>query len=178
MDQCTQTQFSTEELERMAAGEFFGEDAPLLPSGQMRMVSAIEDVSREGGAYGKGFVRGRLDLSPEDWFFKCHFITDPVMPGCLGLDGMWQLMGFYLAWLGHRGKARALGVKELKFTGQVLPRNKVVTYVIDVRRVLNLRLTMLIGDGTLFVDDRKIYFAKDMRVGLFSAEGLEAAMAG
>lgn len=138
----------------------------------MLMFDRITHIATEGGQYGKGLIRAELDIRPELWFFQCHFEGDPVMPGCLGLDAMWQLAGFYLPWLGEPGRGRALGVGEVKFTGQVLPAAKRVTYDIDIRRVIRGRLNMVIADGRTSVDDREIYTAKDLRVGLFtSTEG-------
>ncbi|MEJ2322590.1 MAG: bifunctional 3-hydroxydecanoyl-ACP dehydratase/trans-2-decenoyl-ACP isomerase, partial [Gammaproteobacteria bacterium] len=119
--------------------------------------------------YGKGMIHAELDISPDLWFFECHFPGDPVMPGCLGLDAMWQLVGFFLGWLGHPGKGRALGVGDVKFAGQVLPTAKVVSYHIDIKRVLAQKLILGIGDGRVEVDGREIYTAKNLRVGLFTS---------
>lgn len=152
----------------MAEGKLFGADSPLLPLPGMLMIDRIDHISAEGGKHGKGEIRATLEIDPELWFFQCHFKGDPVMPGCLGLDGMWQLMGYFLAWRGFKGKGRALGVKNLNFTGQVLPENKVVRYQLDIRRVVDLRLKMIVSDGELFVDDKLIYTAEHMRVGIFS----------
>jgi 3-hydroxyacyl-[acyl-carrier protein] dehydratase/trans-2-decenoyl-[acyl-carrier protein] isomerase len=126
----------------------------------------IEDT---GGSYGKGQIQAELDIKPDLWFFDCHFIGDPVMPGCLGLDAMWQLVGFYLGWCGHLGRGRALGVGEVKFTGQVLPSAGKVSYQLDIKRVIARDLTLGIADGTLLVDGRIIYTAKNLRVGLFTS---------
>lgn len=164
---CTQQSFSREELMAAGRGELFGNDAPRLPVPDMLMIDRITHVSRDGGAHGKGEIVAELDIHPEHWFFKCHFVGDPVMPGCLGLDAMWQLSGFYMAWAGHRGKGRALGVKDVKFTGQVLPTAKKVIYRIDIRRLLALKLVMIVADGTLEVDGRQIYKASELKVGLF-----------
>ena len=136
----------------------------------MLMVDRIASVSADGGKYDKGLVVAELDIDPSLWFFHCHFKGDPVMPGCLGLDAMWQLTGFYLAWTGKEGKGRALGVKEVKFTGQILPENKLVTYRIDIRRVISRKLTMASADGQVEVDGEVIYTAEDLRVGLFSTD--------
>ena len=133
------------------------------------MFDRITEISEEGGAHGKGLVRAELDVRPDLWFFDCHFPGDPVMPGCLGLDAMWQLLGFFLAWDGNPGRGRALGSGEVKFTGQVLPTAKKVTYRIDLKRVISRKLVLAIADGTVSVDDRDIYFAKDLRVGLFTS---------
>jgi 3-hydroxyacyl-[acyl-carrier protein] dehydratase/trans-2-decenoyl-[acyl-carrier protein] isomerase len=135
----------------------------------MLMFDRITHIDEHGGAYEKGLLVAELDIRPDLWFFACHFEGDPVMPGCLGLDAMWQLAGFYLPWLGEPGRGRALGVGEVKFTGQVLPDAKVVRYEIDVKRVLRGKLKLVIADGRTFVDDRLIYEAKDLRVGLFKS---------
>jgi 3-hydroxyacyl-[acyl-carrier protein] dehydratase/trans-2-decenoyl-[acyl-carrier protein] isomerase len=136
------------------------------------MFSRITTISEEGGANGKGQIVAELDVTPDLWFFDCHFEGDPVMPGCLGLDAMWQLVGFYLGWLGGPGHGRALGAGEVKFTGQVTPSNKKVTYYIDLKRVIMRKLFMGIADARMEVDGREIYVAKDLRVGLFtSTEG-------
>ena len=164
----TQQAFSREELINGGHGNLFGPNAPRLPLPDMLMVDRVTHISTEGGAYGKGQIVAELDINPDLWFFKCHFETDPVMPGCLGLDAMWQLAGFYMGWSGHEGRGRALGVKEVKFTGQVLPTAKKVTYRIDIRRLLALKLTMIVADGTVEVDGREIYKAKELKVGLFS----------
>ena len=161
-----------EQLLACARGELFGPDSARLPAPPMLMFDRITHISDEGGANGKGFIRAELDITPDLWFFACHFEGDPVMPGCLGVDAMWQLAGFFLPWLGEPGRGRALGVGEVKFTGQVLPAAKVVSYEIDIRRVLRGKLRMVIADGRTYVDGREIYVAKDLRVGLFgSTEG-------
>lgn len=164
----TQQTFDRDELIRAGHGSLFGPSAPRLPLPNMLMFDRITHVSTEGGAHGKGQLVAELDVNPDLWFFKCHFETDPVMPGCLGLDALWQLSGFYMGWAGYEGKGRALGVKEVKFTGQVLPTAKTVTYRIDIRRLLALKLTMIVADGTVEVDGRQIYTAKELKVGLFS----------
>ena len=164
----TKSSFSPDDLIAAGHGDLFGENAPRLPLPNMLMMDRIVHISNEGGAYGKGEIIAELDIKPELWFFDCHFQTDPVMPGCLGLDAMWQLAGFFMSWSGHEGRGRALGVKEVKFTGQVLPTAKKVTYRIDIRRLLALKLTMVVADGTMEVDGRPIYKAKDLKVGLFS----------
>jgi 3-hydroxyacyl-[acyl-carrier protein] dehydratase/trans-2-decenoyl-[acyl-carrier protein] isomerase len=153
-------------------GEMFGPGNARLPLPPMLMFDRITHISTEGGAYGKGVIQAEMDIHPDLWFFACHFEGDPVMPGCLGLDGMWQLSGFYLPWLGEPGLGRALGVGEVKFTGQVLPTAKKLRYEIDIRRVMRGKLRLVIADGKTFVDDRLIYAADNMRVGLFqSTEG-------
>ncbi|HEX5953158.1 MAG TPA: 3-hydroxyacyl-[acyl-carrier-protein] dehydratase FabA [Rhodanobacteraceae bacterium] len=150
----------------------FGADGARLPSDPMLMFDRITEIREDGGKYGKGFIRAELDIRPDLWFFACHFTDDPVMPGCLGLDAMWQLAGFFLPWLGEPGRGRALGVGQVKFTGQVLPSAKRVRYEIDIRRVLRGKLRLVIADGRMLVDGRLIYEAADLRVGLFqSTEG-------
>jgi len=154
-------------LIRAGRGELFGPDAARLPLPNMLMMDRVTLISNEGGAHGKGQIIAELDVRPDLWIFECHFDGDPVMPGCLGLDALWQLSGFYMAWNGHRGKGRALGVKDVKFTGQILPTSKKVTYRIDIRRLLALKLVMVVADGTVEVDGREIYKAKELKVGLF-----------
>lgn len=149
-------------------GELFGPGNAKLPAPPMLMFDRIPHVSLEGGAYGKGEIRAELDIKPDLWFFQCHFLGDPVMPGCLGVDAMWQLVGFYLGWTGAKGSGRALGVGEVKFTGQVLPEAKKVTYQIDLKRVINRKLVLGIADGKVLVDGTVIYEATDLRVGLFA----------
>lgn len=164
--------FDREQLLACARGEMFGEGNARLPGPPMLMFDRITRVADAGGVYGKGEIRAELDIRPDLWFFACHFAGDPVMPGCLGLDAMWQLTGFFLPWLGEPGRGRALGVGQVRFTGQVLPHAQRVRYEIDIRRVLRGRLRMVIADGRTFVDDRLIYEAGDLRVGLFqSTEG-------
>jgi 3-hydroxyacyl-[acyl-carrier protein] dehydratase/trans-2-decenoyl-[acyl-carrier protein] isomerase len=164
--------FDKEALLRCGRGEMFGPGNAQLPMPDMLMLDRITHISDEGGQFEKGEIRAELDITPELWFFDCHFPGDPVMPGCLGLDAMWQLIGFYLAWIGNPGHGRALGVGEVKFTGQVLPSASRVHYRIDMKRVITRKLVLGIGDGSLSVDGREIYTAKDLRVGLFvSTEG-------
>ena len=159
--------YSKEELLDCADGNLFGEDNGKLPTPNMLMFDRITKISDSEGKYKKGKIIAELDVNPDLWFFDCHFKGDPVMPGCLGLDAMWQLVGFYLCWLGNPGRGRALGASEVKFFGQVLPTAKKVTLTIDMKRVLNLDLTVGIGEGTMLVDDREIYTAKGLKVGLF-----------
>ena len=125
-------------------------------------------MSLEGGTFGKGELRAEFDIHKDLWFFGCHFLGDPVMPGCLGVDALWQLVGFYLGWTGAQGSGRALGVGEVKFTGQILPENKLVTYQIDFKRVINRKLVLGIADGKVLVDGKLIYEATDLKVGLFA----------
>lgn len=165
-----QSSYSRDELLASGHGELFGPKAARLPLPPMLMFDRITKISSEGGSYGRGVMEAELDIDPSLWFFDCHFESDPVMPGCLGLDAMWQLVGFYLTWTGAPGKGRALGAKEVKFSGMVLPTAKTVSYVINMRRVMNRALVLGIGDGEMFVDGRKIYEAKDLRVGLFTDE--------
>ena len=166
--QSTQTSFTRDELLQAGEGRLFTPEAPRLPLPDMLMFDRITRVNKDGGAHGKGEIVAELDIHPDLWFFRCHFASDPVMPGCLGLDALWQLAGFYMAWAGHEGKGRALGVKEVKFTGQILPSAKKVVYRIDIRRLLALKLTMIVADGTVEVDGRQIYSAKELKVGLFT----------
>jgi len=159
--------FSFEELLRCGHGEMFGPGNAQLPLPPMLMFDRIISISDGGGANGKGQIVAELDIKPDLWFFGCHFEGDPVMPGCLGLDAMWQLLGFFLGWLGGAGHGRALGAGEVKFTGQVSPKNKLVTYRVDIRRLIMRKLYMGIADAVMEVDGRPIYAAADLRVGLF-----------
>lgn len=161
--------FSREQLLASARGELFAPGSGRLPNDPMLMFDRITDIRDDGGPHGKGLVRAELDIRPDLWFFDCHFIGDPVMPGCLGLDAMWQLTGFFLTWLGAPGRGRALGCGEVKFTGQVLPQAKLVSYEIDITRVINRKLVMAQADARMLVDGREIYSAKDLRVGLFTS---------
>ena len=161
--------FSYEDLLACGRGDMFGPGNAQLPLPPMLMFDRIAQISEEGGAHGKGVIRAELDVRPDLWFFDCHFKGDPVMPGCLGLDAMWQLVGFYLGWLGSPGRGRALGVGEVKFVDQVLPNIKKVVYGIDLKRVFRGKLVLGIADGWLEADGKRIYEAKDLRVGLFQA---------
>ncbi|MFT7089069.1 MAG: 3-hydroxyacyl-[acyl-carrier protein] dehydratase/trans-2-decenoyl-[acyl-carrier protein] isomerase [Glaciecola sp.] len=162
-----QNSFTREELLSCSTGELFGPGNSQLPAPNMLMMDRITTITEEGGENGKGYIEAELDITPDLWFFDCHFPGDPVMPGCLGLDAMWQLVGFFLGWTGGPGKGRALGVGEVKFTGQILPTAKKVTYRIDFKRVIKRRLYMGMADGRVLVDGRVIYTAKDLKVGLF-----------
>jgi len=151
-----------------ARGELFGPGNAQLPAPPMLMVDRITSITADGGPEGKGQVVAEMDVKPDLWFFKCHFIGDPVMPGCLGLDALWQLTGFFLGWRGMPGRGRALGVGEVKFTGMVTPGAKLIRYTVDLKRVIDRKLKMGIADGTMELDGEPIYVTKDMRVGLFS----------
>ncbi|HME39172.1 MAG TPA: bifunctional 3-hydroxydecanoyl-ACP dehydratase/trans-2-decenoyl-ACP isomerase [Steroidobacteraceae bacterium] len=169
-----QSSYSREELIACGEGKLFGPNSPRLPSGQMLMVDRITDISLAGGAHGRGVLHAELDIDPSMWFFACHFRGDPVMPGCLGLDALWQLVGFFMAWSGHRGLGRALGVDEVRFFGQVQPHVKRVSYQIDIKRVITRRLIMATAEGSLAADGRQIYSASGLRVGLFeNADALQ-----
>lgn len=159
--------FTREELLSCSTGELFGPGNSQLPAPNMLMMDRITIISEDGGENDKGYIEAELDITPDLWFFDCHFPGDPVMPGCLGLDAMWQLVGFFLGWSGGPGKGRALGVGEVKFTGQILPTAKKVTYRIDFKRVIKRKLFMGLADGSVAVDGRVIYTAKDLKVGLF-----------
>jgi 3-hydroxyacyl-[acyl-carrier protein] dehydratase / trans-2-decenoyl-[acyl-carrier protein] isomerase len=161
--------FAKEELVACGLGELFGPGNAQLPTDNMLMLDRITHISSEGGRYGKGEIVAELDIHPELWFFQCHFPGDPVMPGCLGLDAMWQLVGFFLGWRGNPGRGRALGSGEVKFTGQVLPSASKVSYNIHMKRVIERKLIMGIADGVVSVDGREIYNASDLRVGLFKS---------
>jgi 3-hydroxyacyl-[acyl-carrier protein] dehydratase/trans-2-decenoyl-[acyl-carrier protein] isomerase len=164
--------YTQEELIEHANGRLFGEGFGRLPLPPMLMFDRISNISDDGGTYGNGYIEGQFDIDPELWFFQCHFRDDPVMPGCLGLDAMWQLVGFFLGWLGNNGKGRALGVGEVKFRGMVLPEAKQVSYHINMKRVINRRLIFGVADGVLKVDGEPIYEAKGLRVGLFESSGV------
>jgi 3-hydroxyacyl-[acyl-carrier protein] dehydratase/trans-2-decenoyl-[acyl-carrier protein] isomerase len=159
--------YSRDDLVRCGNGDLFGPQTARLPTGNMLMVDRVTRISSEGGKYDKGQLTAELDIRPDLWFFGCHFIGDPVMPGCLGLDAMWQLCGFFLAWSGCPGKGRALGAGKVKFTGQVLPTAGKVTYELDIKRLIARKLSMVIADGSMAVDGRTIYTAEDLKVGLF-----------
>ena len=168
----TQTSFDYEDLLACARGEMFGPGNAQLPAPPMLMMDRITQITREGGKFGKGYVEAELDVRPDQWFFACHFLGDPVMPGSLGLDAMWQVVGFFLGWSGAPGKGRALGVGDVKFVGQVTPKIQKVVYKIDMKRVILRKLVMGIADGVLEADGKPIYTAEDLRVGLFDAKDL------
>jgi len=162
-----QSSYSYEELIAHGNGQLPGQDLSRLPLPPMLMFDRIVGIDESGGEYGKGSVIAELDIRPDLWFFDCHFKGDPVMPGCLGLDAVWQLVGFFLSWAGGPGKGRALGVGEVKFVGQVEPESKLVRYEIDMKRVVSRRLYMGIADARVLLDGEVIYTMTDLKVGLF-----------
>jgi 3-hydroxyacyl-[acyl-carrier protein] dehydratase/trans-2-decenoyl-[acyl-carrier protein] isomerase len=172
-----QNSFNYEDLLACGRGELFGEGNAQLPLPPMLMFDRISEISETGGPNGKGMIRAELDVKPDLWFFACHFKGDPVMPGCLGLDALWQMLGFFLGWLGAPGKGRALGMGEVKFSGQVLPTVKNIVYGIDIKRVMRSKLVLGIADGWLSADGEVIYRASDLKVGLFKADEMLAAPA-
>jgi 3-hydroxyacyl-[acyl-carrier protein] dehydratase / trans-2-decenoyl-[acyl-carrier protein] isomerase len=165
-----QNQYNKDELIACGHGDMFGPGNAKLPTDNMLMFDRILEINSDGGSDGKGHIIAELDINPDLWFFDCHFKGDPVMPGCLGLDAMWQLVGFYLGWRGNPGKGRALGCGEVKFTGEILPQNLKVTYELDIKRLIERKLIMGIADGKVSVDDKVIYTAKGLKVGLFKPD--------
>lgn len=161
--------FTREELITCGQGTLFGPGNARLPLPPMLMMDRVTHISDKGGKYGKGEIIAEFDIHPDLWFFQCHFESDPVMPGCLGVDAMWQLVGFYLGWAGSPGRGRALGSGEIKFFGQVLPTAKTVTYHLHLSRVIQRKLVMGVADGFVSVDGREIYSATDLKVGLFTS---------
>ena len=165
----TQNQYSHDELLACGHGELFGPGNARLPLPPMLMFDRITRISDSGGQYDKGEIIAELDINPDLWFFHCHFEKDPVMPGCLGLDALCQLSGIHLGWLGGPGRGRALGADEVKYSGQVTPKNRLVTYRINIRRLIQRKLYMGIADGVMEVDGKEIYHARNLRVGLFTS---------
>ena len=160
--------YNYEDLITCAKGELFGPGNAQLPMPPMLMFDKINNISSEGGPNNKGVINAEMEIKPDLWFFDCHFIDDPVMPGCLGLDAMWQLLGFYLGWLGEKGRGRAISVGNVKFSGMILPQTKKLEYTINLKRVLTSKLVLGIADGILSADGEIIYEASDLRVALFS----------
>jgi len=165
-----QNSYTKEELIACGMGELFGPGNAKLPIENMLMVDRIIEITADGGSDGKGHIVAELDIHPDLWFFDCHFREDPVMPGCLGLDAMWQLVGFFLGWRGNPGKGRALGCGEVKFTGEILPESTKVVYELDIKRLIERKLIMGIADGKVSVDGKVIYTAKGLKVGLFKPD--------
>lgn len=161
--------YDYQDLLACGRGELFGPGNAQLPKPPMLMFDRIVSINEDGGDYGKGEMIAELDVNPDLWFFECHFQNDPVMPGCLGLDAVWQMVGFYLGWLGGPGRGRALGAGEVKFTGQILPDVKLVRYEVNLKRVISRRLYMGIADSRVLADGEVIYVANDLRVGLFAS---------
>ena len=160
--------YNYEELISCGEGKLFGEGNAKLPLPPMLMFDRITEIKKDVGEFKKGIIKAELDIKDNLWFFNCHFKEDPVMPGCLGLDAMWQLVGFYLGWLGNPGRGRALGVSSVKFTGEVLKSVKLATYEIDMKRILIKEGTTVgLANGTLKADNKKIYTAENLKVGLF-----------
>lgn len=165
-----QSSYDLNELVDCGHGRLFGPGNARLPVGNMLMLDRIVEINSDGGNHGRGQIVAELDIKPDLWFFDCHFPADPVMPGCLGLDALWQLLGFFLGWSGHSGKGRALGAGEVKFTGEILPESKKVVYELSISRLINRSLVMGIADGQVSVDGKIIYTTKTLKVGLFTPE--------
>ena len=159
-------QFSKIQIIEMSEGHFFGVGNAQLPSPPMLMVDTISHISQRGGSYGKGELIAALTIHPKHWFFDCHFKGDPVMPGCLGLDALWQLLGVFLGWSGLKGKGRALGVGSVKFRGQIYPDTKLIHYQLNIKKVIKLPMPVGVADGEVIVNGQAIYIAKDLKVGL------------
>jgi 3-hydroxyacyl-[acyl-carrier protein] dehydratase/trans-2-decenoyl-[acyl-carrier protein] isomerase len=169
------SQYGYEELLSCARGELFGPGNAQLPLPPMLMFDRISEIAESGGAHGKGVIRAELDVKPDLWFFGCHFKGDPVMPGCLGLDALWQMTGFFLGWVGLPGRGRALGVGQVKLTDQVLPLAKRIIYNVDIKRIFKGKLNLAIADGWLETDGKRMYEVADMRVGVIGASAVGAA---
>ena len=164
-----QNSYDYEELLRSGHGTLFTPHNARLPIPDMLMFDRITSITSNGGSFGKGEIKAEMDVKPDQWFFGCHFVEDPVMPGCLGLDALWQMVGFFLTWSQLPGKGRALGVDEVRFTGEIVPEAKLVEYHVEIKRLLKGRLNMGIGDGTVTVDGKRVYTTKNLRVGLFTS---------
>ena len=164
--------YSKDELVECAYGRLFGEGNAQLPLNEMLMVDRIINIDSENGKYQMGQIIAELDIIPDHWFFKCHFYKDPVMPGCLGLDAMWQLIGFYLGWLGNIGRGRAIGVGEVRFSGQIRPDVDKITYQIDLKKIITRKIILGIADGVIYVNNNVIYTANELKVGLFNQQNL------
>ena len=164
-----QSSYSYEEIIECGKGNLFGEGNAQLPAPPMLMFDRITNVNKDGGVHGKGEITAELDINEDLWFFKCHFLGDPIMPGCLGLDALWQMLGFYLGWLGYPGKGRALGVGEIKFVEEIKPDKELITYKVSLKKSLNKKgLSIGYGDGQIIHKEKIIYHANDLRVGLFN----------
>ncbi len=162
--------YNEQDILNCTQGKLFGENKPRLPAPPMLMVDRVTNINDQGGAYQKGELIAQLDVKPDMWFFACHFLHDHVMPGCLGIDALWQLVGFYLAWSGYSGKGRALGSGAIRFSGQILPINKRIEYRLEIKRVISRKLIMATADGSVSVDGTIVYTASDLRVGLFAQD--------
>lgn len=162
--------YSYDDLIRCGKGDLFGPGNAQLPLPPMLMFDRITSITEDGGEHGKGQVKAEFDIHPDLWFFKCHFEGDPVMPGCLGLDALWQMTGFFLGWLGSPGKGRALSTGDVKFTGMVTPEIKKLEYIVDFKRVIQRKLVLGIADGLVKADDEVVFTASNLRVGLFQPE--------
>lgn len=164
------TSYDFDGLMQCVRGELFGPGNAQLPAPPMLMMDRVTSIEEAGGEHGKGQIVAEFDVKPDNWFFQCHFLGDPVMPGCLGLDALWQLTGFFLGWKGLQGRGRALGVGEVKFSGMVTPSVKLITYTVDFKRIIDRKLKLGIANGTMAADGEVIYTTADMRVGLFQDE--------